>query len=56
MSKARQEATMKKIKRRISKLLPQPELGQILVAGYEDEMGEDIQDLEDSDGEVEDHD
>ena len=55
MSKARQEATLKKIERGISKLLPQPELGRIGVTGYEDEMGEDIQDLEDSDGEVEDH-
>ena len=55
MSKARQEATLKKIERGISKLLPQPELGRIVVAGYEDEIGEDIQDLEDSGGEVEDH-
>jgi hypothetical protein len=35
MFKARQEVTLKKIERGISKLLPQPELGQILVAGYE---------------------
>jgi hypothetical protein len=55
MPKMRQEAKLKKIQRGISKLPPQPELGRIVVAGYKDEMKEDIQDHEDSDREVEDH-
>jgi hypothetical protein len=48
MTKARQEATLKKIERSVKKLLPQQDDDRVLVTGYEDEMGEDIGDLEES--------
>ena len=48
MTKARQEATLKKIERSVRKLLPQQDDHRVLVTGYEDEMGEDIGDLEES--------
>jgi hypothetical protein len=49
MTKARQDATLKKIERGVVKLLPQQDNDRVLVTGYEDEMGDDIRDLEDSD-------
>jgi hypothetical protein len=49
MTKARQDATLKKIERGVVKLLPQQDNDRVIVTGYEDEMGEDIRDLEDSD-------
>ena len=48
MTKARQEATLKMIVRSVRKLLSQRDDDQVLVTGYEDEMGEDIGDLEES--------
>ncbi len=49
MTRTRQDATLKKIERSVAKLLPQQENDRVIVTGYEDEMGEDIRDLEDSD-------
>lgn len=46
MTKARQDATIKKIERSVQKLLPKPEDNGAAIEGYEDEMGEDIRDLE----------
>ena len=40
---------MKKIERCVGNLLPQQDNDRVMVTGYEDEMGEDIRDLEDSD-------
>jgi hypothetical protein len=39
---------LKKIERSVKKLLPQQDDDWVLVTGYEDEMGEDIGDLEES--------
>ena len=49
MTRARQDATLKKIERSVGKLLPQQDNDRVMVTGYEDDMGEDIRDLEDSD-------
>ena len=49
MTRARQDTTLKKIERSVGKLLPQQNNDRVMVTGYEDEMGEDIRDLEDSD-------
>ena len=49
MTRARQDATLKKIERCVGNLLPQQDNDRVMVTGYEDEMGEDIRDLEDSD-------
>ena len=49
MTRARQDATLKKIERSVGKLLPQQDNDRVMVTGFEDEMGEDIRDLEDSD-------
>ena len=49
MTRARQDATLKRIERSLGKLLPQQDNNRVMVTGYEDEMGEDIRDLEDSD-------
>ena len=46
MTKARQEATIRKIERSVEKLLPKPDDSGIPVGGYDDEMGDNIQDLE----------
>jgi hypothetical protein len=46
---------LKKIKCGIRNLLLKPDLHQILLASYENEMREDIQNLKDIDGELEDH-
>jgi hypothetical protein len=46
MTKARQDATIKKIERGVEKLIPKKEVAEILVEGYNDDMGENIQDLE----------
>jgi hypothetical protein len=51
MSKARQDATLKKIEKEIWKHLQQVESSRVAATGYEDEMGEDIRDLEGSDHE-----
>ena len=48
MTKARQEATLKKIERSVRNLLLQQDDDWVLVTGYEDEMSEDIGDLEES--------
>ena len=52
MTKARQDATIRKIERSVEKLLPKPDDADITAGGYEDEMGDNIQDLE-SDSEKE---
>ena len=49
MTRARQDATLKKIHCSVANLLPQQDKDRVIVTGYEDEMGEDIRDLEDSD-------
>ena len=49
MTRAQQDATLKKIEHSVGKLLPQQDNNRVMVTGYEDEMGEDIRDLEDSD-------
>ena len=49
MTRVRQDATLKKIERSVGKLPPQQNNDRVMVTGYEDEMGEDIRDLEDSD-------
>lgn len=49
MTRARQDATLRKIERSVGKLLPQQDNDRVIVTGYEDEMGDDIRDLEDSD-------
>ena len=49
MTRARQEATLKKNERSVGKLLPQQDNDRVMVTGDEGEMGEDIRDLEDSD-------
>lgn len=46
MTKARQDATIKKIQRGVQKLIPKKDVPEILVDGYSDGMGENIQDLE----------
>lgn len=46
MTKARQDATIRKIERNVKKLLPKPVDNDAALDGYEDEMGEDIRDLE----------
>ena len=46
MIKARQDATIKEIVRNVGKLIPKADRADILVDGYEDEMGDNIQDLE----------
>jgi len=51
MTKARQDATLRKIERSVEKLLPKPD-DDIAVGGYDDEMGDHIRDLE-SDSEEE---
>jgi len=52
MTKARQDATIKKIERNVAKHIPETNDVDFLVEGYEDEMGENIQDLEsDEEGE-----
>jgi len=45
MTKARQDAMIRKIERSVQKLLPKPEVS-IAVSGYDDEMGDNIRDLE----------
>jgi hypothetical protein len=49
MTKARQDATLKKIERGVVKPLPQQDNDRVIVTGYKDEMGENIRDWEDSD-------
>jgi hypothetical protein len=44
-----QDATLKKIEPSVGKLLSQQANNWVIVTGYEDDMGEDIRDLEDSD-------
>jgi hypothetical protein len=39
---------LKKIERSVGKLLPQQDNDRVKVTGYEDKMGEEIRDLEDS--------
>ena len=46
MTKARQDATIKKIERNVGKLIPETADPDFLVDGYEDQMGENIKDLE----------
>ena len=46
MTKARQDATIRKIERNVKKLLPKPVDNDAALDRYEDEMGEDIRDLE----------
>ena len=46
MTKARQDATIRKIERNVGKHIPEINDADFLVDGYEDEMGENIQDLE----------
>ena len=46
MTKARQEATIKKIERNVAKHIPKTNDTDFLVDGYDDEMGENIEDLE----------
>ena len=49
MTRARQDTTLNKIERSVGNLLAQQDNDRVIVTGYEDEMGEDIRDLEDSD-------
>jgi hypothetical protein len=49
MTMARQDATLKKIERGVVNLLPQEDKDRVIVTGYQDELGEDIMDLEESD-------
>jgi hypothetical protein len=49
MTRARQDATLKKIEHGVVKPLPQQDNDRVLVTGYEEEMGENIRDLEDRD-------
>ena len=46
MTKAHQDATIRKIERSVEKLLPKPDDADITAGGYEDEMGDNIQDHE----------
>ena len=46
MTKARQDATIKKIERNLRKLIPEMADPDFLVDWYEDQMGENIRDLE----------
>ena len=51
MADARKDATITKIWKNIQKLRPQRENDQVKTTGYEDEMGDNVEDLEDSDNE-----
>ena len=46
MTKTRQDATIRKIERNVGKLIPEADGADLVVDGYQDEMGENIQDLE----------
>jgi len=46
MTKARQDATIRKIERNVGKHIPETNDADFMVDGYDDEMGENIQDLE----------
>lgn len=46
MTKTRQDATIRKIERNVAKLIPETGDCDMQVEGYQDEMGENIQDLE----------
>ena len=46
ISKAREDAKVKKIERNVGKHIPEMADPEFLVNGYEDEMGENIKDLE----------
>ena len=46
MTKTRQDATIRKIERNVAKLIPETGDCDMWVEGYQDEMGENIQDLE----------
>ena len=46
MTRTRQEATIRKIDRRVEKLLPKPDDADIAIGGYDHKMGVDIRDQE----------
>jgi hypothetical protein len=49
MTEARKNATIRKIDRRVQKIRSHHQTEQIATAGYEDEMGDDVRDLIESD-------
>ena len=52
MTEARKNATIQKIDRRVQKIRSQHETERIETAGYEDEMGDDVRDLIESDDNI----
>ena len=46
MTKMRQDVTIRKIEHNVGKLIPEADGADLVVDGYQDEMGENIQDLE----------
>lgn len=49
MTEARKNATIRKIDKRVQKIRSQHETERIQTTGYEDEMGDDVRDLVESD-------
>ena len=52
MTEAQKNATIQKIDRQVQKIQSQHDTEQIETAGYEDEMGNDVRDLIESDNNI----